>query len=457
MSKSRKKINELVEELCLPLNDHPFQIPNNWIFVNLGQVVTINPTKPKLEVPDEQYCSFLPMGMVSAKKGRIERLEEREFQKVKKGYTYFEENDVLFAKITPCMENGNVVIAKDLKNKFGFGSTEFHVLRATKAVDENYLFYLLRTESFRKQAKIKMTGAVGQQRVPKKYLEVYPLPLPPLKEQKRIVEKIEQLLCKLDQIEEILEEVQEASTLRRDALLKKAFRGELHKVKGEHYSIIGNQDSLPSKWEWRTFGEVAKVNSNLVDPSLYQEFPHIAPDNIRKYTGELLNYQTIQESQVKSPKHYFYKEQILYSKIRPYLSKVIIAPFEGLCSADMYPINTCLETKYLYWYMLSPVFVEKASTAGSRSVLPKINQKELSRIPVPVPPIEEQKQVVNKIEKMLHKEREVLKLIKDTTLKLEGIRESILIRAFRGKLGTNDGVENHTIEILKQEFEIKIK
>jgi type I restriction enzyme S subunit len=107
----------------------------------MGATVKVNPTKPKLDLPNEQLCSFLPMGMVDPETGIIECLEEREFEKVKKGYTYFEENDVLFAKITPCIENGNTVIAKNLKNKIGFGSTEFYVFRVPENIDERYIYF----------------------------------------------------------------------------------------------------------------------------------------------------------------------------------------------------------------------------------------------------------------------------------------------------------------------------
>lgn len=133
-------------------------------------------------------------------------------------------------------------------------------------------------------------------------------------------------------------------------------------------------------WEEKKFSEVAVIKSNLVSPFDYLDYPHIAPDSIEKFTGRLLSYRTIREDNVKSPKHLFYKGQILYSKIRPYLSKAIIADVDGLCSADMYPIEALCNTKYLLKYMLSTEFLEQSTTAGSRSLLPKINQKELSSI-----------------------------------------------------------------------------
>ena len=153
---------------------------------------------------------------------------------------------------------------------------------------------------------------------------------------------------------------------RKAAILHKAFTGELTaKWREEHGISIDN-------WKTTRFDSVAAIRSNLVDPAEYQSFPHIAPDNIEKKTGVLLEYHTIAEDGVTSGKHRFYSGQILYSKIRPYLSKAVVVDFDGLCSADMYPIEAYQNARCLWYYMLSDEFLLQASTAGSRSVLPKM-------------------------------------------------------------------------------------
>ncbi len=141
---------------------------------------------------------------------------------------------------------------------------------------------------------------------------------------------------------------------------------------------------------------MADIASNLVDPFENLSEIHVAPNHIESSTGVVSGYQTIEEDGVTSAKHRFRKGQILYSKIRPYLAKVAIAEFDGLCSADMYPINCLIDTQYLYRWMLTSVFTDWASNAESRSVLPKINQKDLSIIPVPTPPKEEQIEIVRR-------------------------------------------------------------
>ncbi|MGP3781104.1 restriction endonuclease subunit S [Bacillus sp. 4A_MP3] len=202
-------------------------IPCKWKWVRLGEVVQVNPPKKKLnEVSEEQKCTFIPMPAVSDKTGKIEEPEEREYRKVKKGYTFFLENDVLFAKITPCMENGKSAIARQLKNGFGYGSTEFHVLRTSEYVNEQYIHYLVRSQRFRAKAKREMTGAVGQQRVPKEFLLNYPFPLPPKEEQDAIVNILDDIFAK-DNCSKFNLQLESELDILKQCILSKAFRGEL--------------------------------------------------------------------------------------------------------------------------------------------------------------------------------------------------------------------------------------
>ena len=127
------------------------------------------------------------MAAVSEITGSIVSSEVRPFGEVSKGFPIFAENDVLFAKITPCMENGKAAIARNLENSIGAGSTEFFVLRPTNRVLSEYVFHFIRRVSFRATCKANFTGSAGQQRVPKSFLEKVAIPLPPLDEQRRIV------------------------------------------------------------------------------------------------------------------------------------------------------------------------------------------------------------------------------------------------------------------------------
>ena len=151
-----------------------------WGLRRIGDVCKINPPKlndsrlyPGIEV------SFVPMSVVT-EHGEIDASEIKKYEEVKTGYTYFSENDVLFAKITPCMENGKGCVAKNLCNGIGFGSTEFHVIRSTENVNPYWIYNVTSFKQFRKDAAANMTGSAGQRRVPAKFLENYKVSVPPL-------------------------------------------------------------------------------------------------------------------------------------------------------------------------------------------------------------------------------------------------------------------------------------
>lgn len=150
----------------------------------LDDVCEINPRQPQSLI-NEDIASFLPMAAVS-EGGYIAFEEERPVAEVKKGYTYFERGDVLVAKITPCFENGKAARTSTLSKPFGFGSTEFHVLRSGREIDEAYLFHLIWNSKFRTVGAKSMTGSAGQKRVPADFLRRTEIPLPPLPEQRRI-------------------------------------------------------------------------------------------------------------------------------------------------------------------------------------------------------------------------------------------------------------------------------
>lgn len=160
-------------------------------------------------------------------------------------------------------------------------------------------------------------------------------------------------------------------------------------------------ERLPSRWAWAPFHRVASIRSNLTSPKGKHGLPHVAPDNIEKRTGVLLPHRTVGEDGVTSSKHRFFPGQILYSKIRPNLSKAVVVDFEGLCSADMYPLEAKINTGYLHRFILSPVFLEQVTRNDNRLAMPKVNQEQLSSIWVSIPPLPEQKRIVEKVDQLM--------------------------------------------------------
>lgn len=166
-------------------------LPETWTAAKLSDICQINP-RGKSGLKEDDEVSFVPMAAVSEFSGTIVGAETRPLREVQKGFTPFQDGDVLFAKITPCMENGKAAIARNLVNQRGYGSTEFHVMRPSALVLADWIFAIIRTPEFRRAASSSFQGAVGQQRVTASFLERFRIPLPPLSEQQRIVEILQE-------------------------------------------------------------------------------------------------------------------------------------------------------------------------------------------------------------------------------------------------------------------------
>ncbi|ENA26557.1 hypothetical protein HMPREF1487_09598 [Pseudomonas sp. HPB0071] len=155
--------------------------------------------------------------------------------------------------------------------------------------------------------------------------------------------------------------------------------------------------NLPKGWEWARFGNICSISSELVRPEDFPELRQVAPDCIEKGTGLLTERRTVKESGVKGPNNRFYAGQIIYSKIRPSLSKAVLVDFEGLCSADMYPLDVFIDPQFLLNEILSEVFLRQVRIAENRIKMPKLNKESLASFVLPIPPLLEQHRIVNKI------------------------------------------------------------
>lgn len=211
----------------------------SWEEKLLGDVCTVNPKKIDAKnLDDNLEVSFVPMAAVSDVLGEIVNHEVKNLQDVRTGFTNFSKGDVIFAKITPCMENGKSAIVGLLLNDIGYGSTEFYVLRCKEELYNKYLYHMVRNTTFRAEAKAVMTGAVGQQRVPKTFLQEYQLLLPSLPEQHEIVRLIDDLLARERAAQQVAEQALASIDLMKKSILARAFRGELGTNKASEASAL---------------------------------------------------------------------------------------------------------------------------------------------------------------------------------------------------------------------------
>lgn len=206
---------------------------SSWPMKSLADVCEVNPRLPRDHcITEGQLVAFVPMAAVDEISGKIAQAQSRPFSEVRKGYTHFRDGDVLFAKITPCMENGKAAIANELIGGHGFGSTEFHVMRPGPEVMAEWVFYFVRQRSFRQTAKRNFTGTAGQQRVPTTFMSSATIPVPPLPEQRRIVD--------------LLSRAEGIVRLRREAQQKAA---EL--IPGIFIDMFGDPATNPKGWPMR--------------------------------------------------------------------------------------------------------------------------------------------------------------------------------------------------------------
>lgn len=245
--------------------------------------------------------------------------------------------------------------------------------------------------------------------------------VPPLSEQKAIADYLDKHCAEVDEMVSLQEKIIEELRAYRQAIITETVTRGLNSnapMKDSGVEWIGQ---IPQGWEVKRFKDTARVKANLVSPDLYPNLPQVAPDDIEKDSGILLHYQFVKDANIISDNHLFYRGQIIYSKIRPMLNKAIIAPFDGLCSADMYPIETNLFSKYLLYFILSTFFTKQVQRyVNDRVKMPKINKEEISTIITIVPPLPEQQEIADYLDK---KTAEIDQLIAIKQRKIEELKE----------------------------------
>ena len=348
------------------------------------------------------------------------------------GYNIIDSNDIVL-RLTD-LQNDQHSLRVGLSHERGIITSAYCSIRVRGAESPNYLYYYLHTFDIAKGFYGMGSGVrQGLNWDGLKYIKIL---LPPQHEQDRISVFLNQKTLEIDSmLSKTISSIEEYKKFKQAVITQavtKGVRGE-REMKDSGVDWIGE---IPVDWTIQRFARVAEVKSNLVSPDNYLEYPQISPENIEKDSGKLLlPCKTVAEVGVISGNHLFYKGQILYSKIRPKLNKVCIAPFDGLCSADMYPIETNNDTRYIMYCILSNGFLQQVSMITENRVkMPKINQVELSKILVAMPCfLAEQKEIADyldakcaEIDKLIAKKEQLVK-------ELESYKKSLIYEVVTGK------------------------
>ena len=426
------------------------ELPKGWKLVPLKEITSIirGVSYPKEEAklhPEENYVHILRGGNIQDGKIVFETDDNVYVNSSLVGEEQFVLKDdvVIVASTGSKKVIGKAATIEEDSRCISFGA--FLLLLRTNVIDKRFHSYFFQTQYYRNTIS-SLAGGININNIKKEHIENLQIPLPPLTEQKQIAEKLDKLFDQIETIKEASNKIPELLKNFRQQVLTYAVTGKLterwrieNEIENEFVSIETDKHrdynyNIPDTWKLLSFSNVVSIESNLVNTNDYKDYPLIAPDNIESMTGRILSKPTVAEIAPKSSKHYFTKDSLVYSKIRPYLSKIAYVDFDGLCSADMYPLKTKLNIFYLYYYMLSSEFLSFATTAGERIVLPKINQKSLNIIPVPVPSLKEQEEIVKRVQILFDILDDVERRYNTLCEKLDKLPQALLCKAFNGEL-----------------------
>jgi type I restriction enzyme S subunit len=405
----------------------PYKLPKGWRWVRLGEVCIINPRRSRIFREPNKPTSFIPMSAIDEETGTITAPEVRPFKELSKGYTYFEENDILFAKITPCMENGKVAIARGLTDRIGFGSTEFHVLRPKSSVFSEWIWLFIRRKQFREDAKKFFRGGVGQQRVPQEFLEHYPIPLPPLEEQKRIVARIEELMDRIKEAKKSRQETKKQTELLWQSVLAETFPQP--------------DKLLPPGWKWIRLGEICSkpqygLTQSASTTPVGPKFLRITDITSGYIDWEKVPYCRI--SQHELDKYKLDEGDLLFARSGSIGATILIKekpPYDAVFASYLIRVRLnkfLVYPEFLYWFT--------RSLSGQEQLIPRgatqknINAKFIQSLLIPLPPLEEQKRIANYLREVHEKIKELKEVQTKTEEEIKLLEQSILEKAFRGEL-----------------------
>lgn len=477
------------------------EVPESWEIEYLSDLANINPTNPENPPEDAELASFVPMKAIEEITGNLDSSETKQWGEIKSGYTRFQENDVLFAKITPSMENGKAALAKNLTNGCGAGTTEVHVIRCGEKLLPKFILYFILQEGFRRKARKNMTGSAGQMRVPKDFLETVEVPLPSIEEQRQIVRKIEEQHTKLDAAIEDLEASAEKLDNHRKSVLYSAIEGKLtedwrqervddlthasqlldnvqeqrranweerykkkYKKKGkeppsgwkDRYSEpkrpdVSDQPSLPNKWIWVSFGEVLEVflgstpkRSN--DDYWGGDIPWVSSGEVEfnkiTETEEQITQEGLEScSTTVHPPGTVLMAIIGQGKTRGRAAILDISAAHNQNTVAMRVPEVGLPEKYVYYFLTGSY--EKVRQKGAGNQQKALSKTRVEKMLFPLPPLKEQKEIVKRLDAYTSVVDNTRKLVKESLTRGRKLRQSLLKSAYTANLldGNTDGFE----------------
>ena len=430
----------------------PFDIPGSWVWVRISSICVIN---PKNDLNDDTEVSFIPMPHICEGYENRHSFDIRKWSEIKTGYTHFAENDIGIAKITPCFENRKSVVFHNLKNGAGAGTTELFILRPIISVEPDYLLWIAKTDDFINGGVETFSAAVGQQRVDRDFIVNYLIPLPPVNEQKSIINKINVAFSVINTVDQNKADLANTIFYAKSKILDLAIRGQLvpqnpddepasvllERIRAEKEELIKQGKLKRNKKESVIFrGEDNSYYEKMGDKveNISDEIPFELPDGwmwcrgrscfsgmeSTKPQGEFFDYIDIDAidnrlHRIKTAKHLPASEapsrasravktgSVLFSLVRPYLENIALVEkthSHCIASTGFYVCNSngILLPKFMFFLMISSYVVSGLNQYMKGDNSPSISKDNIESWLYPIPPMAEQKAICAKLKKVFN-------------------------------------------------------
>jgi type I restriction enzyme, S subunit len=425
-------------------------LPPEWAWVTLGDVAHLNFRDRTIPVPAiDELVPYVSMKSIDETRGIIAAFEQRTYAAARKSSVSLVEGDVLIAKVDPCLKNGKAAIVKDLPGSVGYCSSTFHVLRPGPDVLAEWLFFYLRQARFRTYASSNIPRHSGSwSSVPADILKDYPLPLPPLSEQERIVQIIERLMGHIEQAEDTLKKGRPLLAQYRPALLEAAFRGKLVAL----LSTDMQYEDIPSTWKWVKVSDIClpsrplvQAGSSIMRAKDFQSegVPVITVGSVQWGGFDTKALRFLPEHKASHFTQYrVHPGDLVFTRSGSVGRAAVVGSEQAgwIVSSHVFrvPINhaVCLP-EYLALVFEGAPHTRKQILEASEAhgtTRPGFNTELLLNLDIPLPPLTEQARIVVAVHDKLTNLTELTRTADVLFQELVQLRETILKRAFAGEL-----------------------
>lgn len=416
------------------------EVPEHWEVKRLRFTVNLNPVKSELDIPEDTLVSFIPMEAVNFDKN-LTLTEERNLDEVYKGYTYFKNGDVVLAKITPCFENGKSAIAQNLTNGIAFGTTELHVLRSQDSINNHFLYYLIKSDSFMKIGESEMYGAGGQKRVPEKFIKNFLIGLPPYCEQTAIAHYLDTKLGEIDALIDKQQTLLEKLAEQRTAVITHAVTKGLNPAAPMKNSGVEWLGDVPAHWDIKHSNQIFKIHNGATPKTSEPDYwgdeivwftPKDLGDNQNKEISTSLKMIT-KEGYENCGVSLAPAKSIALSKRAP-IGHLAITLLPAVVNQGCFLLEVLApnDVNYLYYWL----YANKTTlnSFGQGSTFMELPREKFAMLKISIPPKNEQTSIADYLDQETAKIDRLCETVNQTIGRLKEYRTALITQAVTGKI-----------------------